>query len=97
MKTCEHLEPLVTAIEEAGLTVARIDSPYGGDATWWSAPCTFVESPLRKRLGLAKSVTYVEYNGMSAGADATWTCGEHDIVIIGPHPSFAPKGTTRLK
>ena len=97
MKTCEHLEPLVTAIEAAGLTLTRTDSPYGGDAIWWSAPCTFVESALRKRLGLAPSLSYVEYNGMSAGSDATWSCKEHDIVIIGPHPSFAAKGTPRLR
>lgn len=97
MKTCEHLQPLVDAMLAEGVTLTRIDSPYGGDATWWQCNCTFVEGALRKRLQLSSSLKYVEYNGMSAGSDATWTCADHNEVILWPHPSFAPKGTKKLR
>jgi hypothetical protein len=52
---------------------------------------------IRKRLQLAPCVVYVEYDGHAAGADATWTCQEHELVFLGPHPSWAAAGTPRLR
>jgi len=93
---CEHLQPLVDAARARGVNVEPTTSPYGDDFTWWRCDCTFNAVALRARLHLAECVSYVEYNGMSAGSDATWTCKEHREVLLGPHSSFAPKGTPQI-
>lgn len=94
---CVHLQPLADALRDAKIKLTPMSSPYGGDDTWWQCDCTFAEAPLRKRLKLDASVKYVEYEGMSAGSDATWSCKKHKLVIIGPHPKHASKGTPKLK
>jgi hypothetical protein len=94
---CTHLQPLVDELDRAGIKRVRIESPYGNGGTWWQCECTFVEAALRARLKLDPALTYFEYNGMAAGADATWSCKEHNVVLIGPHPSFASRGTPRLR
>lgn len=99
MNLCAHLQPLVEAMREAGLTLWPISSPYGGggDMKWWACNCTFDEDALRARLQLDPALRYVEYNGMASGADASWKCREHDMVLMGPHPGFASNDTPHLR
>lgn len=82
----------------AGVSFAPMASPYGDSpfAFWW-CDCTFDEKALRARLGLASCVEYREYNGMAAGADASFSCREHHVALLGPHPSFAGAQTPRVK
>lgn len=94
---CVHLQPLVDAMKRAHIEATPTSSPYGDDNTWWACHCTFDAVGLRRRLGLDPCVTYHEYNGMAAGSDATWTCSEHNLVLMGPHPHVAPAGTPRVK
>lgn len=43
--------------------------------------------------GVTPGVTYVEYDGSAMGADATFTCTAHDVVLVGPHPSHPAPDT----
>lgn len=81
----------------AHIELQPVGSPYGDDNAWWACPCTFDAAGLRRRLHLDPGVVYAEYNGMAAGSDATWTCREHKLVLMGPHPSFASADTPRLR
>lgn len=94
---CRHLQPLAQALAAANIELVPIDSPYGEGSTWWRCGCTFKAQALRKRLGLEACVVYVEYDGHAAGADATWTCEEHQVVFMGPHPAWASADTPLLK
>jgi hypothetical protein len=94
---CEHLRPLADALAAAHIAVEPTESPYGGDGTWWKCSCTFDEPALRARLSLDPCVTYDEYDGRTAGADATFSCMQDHTVFIGPHPSWVAAGTPRLK
>ena len=88
--------PIADALAAAGIELVRAGSPYGDDNTWWSCACVFDEKRLRERLSIDASVTYYEYDGRAAGSDATFTCKDHKMVIMGLHPSYAPKDTRRL-
>jgi hypothetical protein len=94
---CHHLAPLVRALTEAQIAMEPISSPYGEGSTWWRCDCLFKATALRVRLRLEPCVVYAEYDGHAAGADATWTCQEHNHVLLGPHPSWAAKGVPVVK
>ena len=85
------------ALTEAQIALEPISSPYGDDFTWWRCDCLFHAPSLRARLQLEPCVVYNEYDGHAAGADATWTCQEHNLVLLGPHPRWAAKGIRRVK
>lgn len=95
---CVHVEPLVQHLRALGLEVTPFASPYGDTThTWWNADCVFTDvKALRRRLGLADALLYVESFDFAAGADATWTCAEHRIVLIGPHPGNASDDVPRV-
>ena len=94
---CVHLRPLADAMAAAHISLEPTSSPYGGDDTWWMCGCTFDEPSLRKRLRLDPCVTYYEYDGHAAGADATFSCKDDQVVFIGPHPSWAAKDTPHVR
>jgi hypothetical protein len=97
MKTCEHLEPLEGALADADIALKKITSPYGDDWRWFGCDCTFDERALRKRIALAKSVHYEEYDGRVAGSDATFGCKACKCAVMGLHPAYAPKKTRKLR
>jgi hypothetical protein len=96
---CAHLQPLVHHLRGLGIEVTPCESPYGpGPYTWWNVPCVFEGvKALRSRLGIAKSVEYEENFAFAMGADATWTCKEHKIVLLGPHPKVTGSRVPRVR
>jgi hypothetical protein len=97
MKTCKHLRPIEAALADKKIDLVAIESPYATtEFRWFGCDCTFDAEALRKRLGLGERVRYDEYDGRVAGSDATFTCDECRCVILGLHPSFAPKRAPRL-
>jgi len=97
VKTCEHLQPIETALAEQGIDLGAMESPYATtEYRWFGCGCTFDAAALRERLELHPCVSYYEYDGRAAGTDATFTCAECRCVILGLHPSFAAPGTPRL-
>jgi hypothetical protein len=98
MKTCEHLQPLETALVDNSIDLVAIESPYiANDYHWFGCECTFDAEALRERLKLDGRVRYYEFDGRASGSDATFTCDECRCVILGMHPSFAPSGAPRLR
>jgi hypothetical protein len=97
MKTCDHLQPVETALAEQGIALAAIESPYATkEYRWFGCDCTFDADALRERLTLPGCVSYDEYDGRASGSDSKFTCAQCRCVILGMHPSFAPPGAPRL-
>jgi hypothetical protein len=94
---CVHLRPIVDALSAAKIALKPIDSPYDDDSAWWACNCTFDVKSLRARLALDGTVTYYEYDGRVAGSDATFECKRHKMVIMGLHPTYAPRAARRLR
>jgi len=96
VKTCPHLQPIADALEQRGIALEPIASPYADDWAWHACDCTFDADALRRRLGLDGGVEYIEYDGRVAGSDATFGCKRCRCVIMGLHPRYAPARARRL-